>query len=436
MHDCRHRTADVGRSERGDRAHHRRGPSRLLRLHLAHRRCRIHRHGAASTLPRAGTRERPTTSTAPWTAPSTTAFYDALLAAEAAESKEWEKLEYFEGCLPIEVLARRGRDTLRFGPMKPVGLRDPRTGKNALGRGATAQGEPARRQLQPGGFSESFEVRRAGAGAAADSGPRKRALSALRADSPQHVHLRASAARRNAAALLKSWAPHPSASEAADAKGGKATPANHPLCRPDLRRRGLHRIHRHGHAGGHLCRGARARRGARSRSPRHGPRLAGSLHHARRSKRTFSPPTSPSTCWSRSKRRCARKIRDKKERHRIQCERALAAFDAWWAATISCAEPVKRSSALGAYKGSDLPQSFFGTSHGHVSPQRHRLHPVHRLWRTGNRAGLCAAVDHALSRSRRGAVVADGAGAVLIVAGSHARPRIRQAFRSSWAGER
>jgi methylenetetrahydrofolate--tRNA-(uracil-5-)-methyltransferase len=56
-------------------------------------------------------------------------FYEALIAAEAAEQKEWEKLDYFEGCLPIEILARRGRDTLRFGPMKPVGLRDPRTGK-------------------------------------------------------------------------------------------------------------------------------------------------------------------------------------------------------------------------------------------------------------------------------------------------------------------
>ena len=56
-------------------------------------------------------------------------FLDALIAAEAAEAKEWEKLDYFEGCLPIEVLARRGRDTLRFGPMKPVGLRDPRTGR-------------------------------------------------------------------------------------------------------------------------------------------------------------------------------------------------------------------------------------------------------------------------------------------------------------------
>ena len=56
-------------------------------------------------------------------------FYDALTTAEAAESKEWEKLDYFEGCLPIEETARRGRDTLRFGPMKPVGLRDPRTGQ-------------------------------------------------------------------------------------------------------------------------------------------------------------------------------------------------------------------------------------------------------------------------------------------------------------------
>jgi methylenetetrahydrofolate--tRNA-(uracil-5-)-methyltransferase len=56
-------------------------------------------------------------------------FYDALVTAEGVEAKEWERLEYFEGCLPIEELARRGRDTLRFGPMKPVGLRDPRTGK-------------------------------------------------------------------------------------------------------------------------------------------------------------------------------------------------------------------------------------------------------------------------------------------------------------------
>ena len=56
-------------------------------------------------------------------------FSDALMAAQSVEQREWENLNYFEGCLPIEEIARRGRDTLRFGPMKPVGLRDPRTGK-------------------------------------------------------------------------------------------------------------------------------------------------------------------------------------------------------------------------------------------------------------------------------------------------------------------
>lgn len=56
-------------------------------------------------------------------------FCDALLAAESVEERDWENLNYFEACLPIEEIARRGRDTLRFGPMKPVGLRDPRTGK-------------------------------------------------------------------------------------------------------------------------------------------------------------------------------------------------------------------------------------------------------------------------------------------------------------------
>ena len=56
-------------------------------------------------------------------------FLDGLVAAESVAGKDWEKLNYFEGCLPIEEIARRGRDTLRFGPMKPVGLRDPRTGK-------------------------------------------------------------------------------------------------------------------------------------------------------------------------------------------------------------------------------------------------------------------------------------------------------------------
>jgi methylenetetrahydrofolate--tRNA-(uracil-5-)-methyltransferase len=56
-------------------------------------------------------------------------FCDALISGQSAEERDWEKLNYFEGCLPIEEIARRGRDTLRFGPMKPVGLKDPRTGR-------------------------------------------------------------------------------------------------------------------------------------------------------------------------------------------------------------------------------------------------------------------------------------------------------------------
>ena len=58
------------------------------------------------------------------------AFHEALLAGEKSEFKEWEKnTPYFDGCMPIEVMAERGVDTLRHGPMKPVGLDDPRTGR-------------------------------------------------------------------------------------------------------------------------------------------------------------------------------------------------------------------------------------------------------------------------------------------------------------------
>jgi methylenetetrahydrofolate--tRNA-(uracil-5-)-methyltransferase len=56
-------------------------------------------------------------------------FYDALVSAESATVHDFDKEKFFEGCLPIEVMAHRGRDTLRFGPMKPVGLVDPRTGR-------------------------------------------------------------------------------------------------------------------------------------------------------------------------------------------------------------------------------------------------------------------------------------------------------------------
>jgi methylenetetrahydrofolate--tRNA-(uracil-5-)-methyltransferase len=56
-------------------------------------------------------------------------FVEELLKAQKVEPKDFEKACYFEGCMPIEVMAERGKDTLRYGPMKPVGLIDPRTGK-------------------------------------------------------------------------------------------------------------------------------------------------------------------------------------------------------------------------------------------------------------------------------------------------------------------
>jgi methylenetetrahydrofolate--tRNA-(uracil-5-)-methyltransferase len=76
----------------------------------------------------------------PFTKEEYDGFIDALIAAETVQAKEWEQineqpttnneqLNYFEGCLPIEETARRGRDTLRFGPMKPAGLTNPKTGR-------------------------------------------------------------------------------------------------------------------------------------------------------------------------------------------------------------------------------------------------------------------------------------------------------------------
>ena len=57
------------------------------------------------------------------------AFLDALTTADQYRTHEFDQVPYFEGCMPIEVMAQRGRETLRFGPMKPVGLEDPRTGR-------------------------------------------------------------------------------------------------------------------------------------------------------------------------------------------------------------------------------------------------------------------------------------------------------------------
>jgi methylenetetrahydrofolate--tRNA-(uracil-5-)-methyltransferase len=68
---------------------------------------------------------------APMTKERYESFVDALIAADQYQGHDFDQVPYFEGCLPVEEMARRGRETLRFGPMKPVGLRDPRTGRES-----------------------------------------------------------------------------------------------------------------------------------------------------------------------------------------------------------------------------------------------------------------------------------------------------------------
>ena len=94
-------------------------------------------------------------------------FYDALVHAESATVHDFDKERFFEGCLPIEVMAHRGPDTLRFGPMKPVGLLDPRTGRPPYAAVQLRQDNLAGRSLQPRRLSDTDQVGRAGARAAA-----------------------------------------------------------------------------------------------------------------------------------------------------------------------------------------------------------------------------------------------------------------------------
>ena len=122
-------------------------------------------------------------------------FVDELLKAQNVTAHiEEDRTPFFEACLPIEEIARRGRDTLRFGPMKPMGLTDPRTGKRPYAVVQLRQESLRAAELQPGGLPEPFEIRRAGAHPAPDSRPGERRVSALRPDPPQHVHQCARAA--------------------------------------------------------------------------------------------------------------------------------------------------------------------------------------------------------------------------------------------------
>ena len=86
-------------------------------------------HGRLYALSRYGKGEGDDYLNAPMDAAEYERFLDALIEGDQHQGHEFDAVPYFEGCLPVEEMARRGRETLRFGPMKPVGLADPRTGR-------------------------------------------------------------------------------------------------------------------------------------------------------------------------------------------------------------------------------------------------------------------------------------------------------------------
>ena len=86
------------------------------------------------------------------------AFLDALLAADQYHGHEFDKVPYFEGCMPVEEMASRGRESLRFGPLKPVGLRDPRTGRDAYAVVQLRQEDRAGRMWNLVGFQTRLRI--------------------------------------------------------------------------------------------------------------------------------------------------------------------------------------------------------------------------------------------------------------------------------------
>jgi methylenetetrahydrofolate--tRNA-(uracil-5-)-methyltransferase len=238
-------------------------------------------------------------------------FLDGLLAAEAAEAKEWEKLDYFEGCLPLEVLARRGRDTLRFGPMKPVGLRDPRTGRTPWA---------------------VVQLRKEN----------------LRADSYNLVGFQNHLKFGEQARVLRLIPGLESARFLRYGQIHRNTYIQAPLLLDEcLRLKSLPSILFAGQLSGvegytesiatGLLAGLYAAAISRGEEPVPAPRASalGSLVHyiTHADPKDFQPANITFDLLEPLEEEVRKKIRDKKERHRMVCERSLAAFDAWWAAT-------------------------------------------------------------------------------------------------------
>ena len=237
-------------------------------------------------------------------------FLDALLAAEAAEAKEWEKLDYFEGCLPIEVLARRGRDTLRFGPMKPVGLRDPRTGKTPWAVVQLRKENVRADSYNLVGFQNHLKW-----------GEQARVLRLIPGLENARF-LRYGQIHRNTyiqAPLLIDEQLRLKSKERKLFFAGQLS--------------GVEGYTESIATG--LLAGIYAAKLASGEEPVPVPRACalGSLIHyiTHADPKHFQPANITFDLLEPLEEELRKKVRDKKERHRLQCERALAAFDSWWA---------------------------------------------------------------------------------------------------------
>jgi len=239
----------------------------------------------------------------PFTKEEYEAFLDALIAAEKVEAKAWEAIptngevtaapvamNYFEGCLPIEETARRGRDTLRFGPMKPAGLTNPKTGRWPYAAVQLRQENLRADSYNLVGFQNHLKF-----------GEQARVLRLI----PGLEHatfLRYGQIHRNtyihAPSLL---------TETLQLKA-------HPS----------------------ILAGRYAAALANGILPTPAPRITGNgslthyITHAETKK--FQPANITFDLLLPLEEDLRKKIRDKKERHRIQCERALTAWDQWLAA--------------------------------------------------------------------------------------------------------
>jgi methylenetetrahydrofolate--tRNA-(uracil-5-)-methyltransferase len=245
-------------------------------------------------------------------------FYEALVTAEAAESKAWDKRDYFEGCLPIEELARRGRDTLRYGPMKPKGLRDPRTGREPWAVVQLRKENVRADSYNLVGFQNHLKY-----------GEQARVLRLI-PGLENGRFLRYGQIHRNtyicAPVLLddrlrlKNDARVMFAGQISGVEGYTESIATGMLA-------GFYAA---AIAGGH--------------EPTPVPRgtALGSLMHyiTQADVKHFQPANMTFDLLVPLEEETRKKVRDKKERHRIQCERALGEFDSWWAkrpaSALSC----------------------------------------------------------------------------------------------------